>query len=341
MTAQDGARLVCWDFGGEGTPLFMVHGAGLHGRCWEPVAGPLRALGFRPLALDMRGHGASSRSPGGDYSWDLFALDVLETLVQLGLTDGAGAGGAGADGAGAGGAGAGGAGANGAGADGAGADGAGVDGAAVPGVVAVGHSAGGTALLLAEASRQGTFSKIWAWEPIISIPGRDDRARRGAELARRARQRRAEFASIDEARVHFQGRHMFAEFSPESLEAFLDGGLVPNDEGGYRLACDPEDEARVYERAAGHDAWEGLARVHCPTRLLGGELSPAVPPDELAQIAAQLPAPGPEGSGQGAAGSGQRAAGSGQREVVMPGLGHFGPFQRPADIADDIANWAA
>ena len=78
----------------------------------------------------------------------------------------------------------------------------------------------------------------------MSIPGSDDRARRGTELARRARQRRGEFASIDEARAHFQGRHMFAEFSPESLEAFLDGGLVPNDAGGYKLACEPEDEAR-------------------------------------------------------------------------------------------------
>jgi len=289
VTARDGARLACWDFGGEGRPLFMVHGTGLHGRCWAPVAGPLSTLGFRPLALDMRGHGASSRSPNGDYRWDLFALDVLDALAQLGLSDGAGDG-----------------------------------GAPLSGVVAIGHSAGGTALLLAESSRQGTFSRIWAWEPILSVPGSDDRAQRGAQLARRARQRRAQFASIDEARAHFQGRHMFAEFSPQSLEAFLDGGLVANDAGGYRLACDPEDEARIYEGAAAHNAWEGLSRVRCPTRLLGGRLSPAVPPDELATIAAQLHAQAPEGTATTA---------------VMPQLGHFGPFQQPGDIADDIANW--
>jgi pimeloyl-ACP methyl ester carboxylesterase len=292
VTARDGTRLVCWDFGGQGRPLLMVHGTGLHGRCWAPVAGALISVGFHPLALDMRGHGASGRSPDGAYNWDLFALDVLETLAQLGLADGAPA----------------------------------------PGVVGVGHSAGGSALLLAEASRQGSFSRIWAWEPIMSIPGSDDRARRGTELARRARQRRGEFASIDEARAHFQGRHMFAEFSPDSLEAFLDGGLVPNDAGGYKLACEPEVEARIYEGAASHDAWEGLSRAHCPTRLLGGELSPAVPPDELATIAAQLPARGPEGTGKAPEGAPARAA-------VMPGLGHFGPFQRPGDIAADIAKW--
>ena len=98
---------------------------------------------------------------------------------------------------------------------------------------------------------------------------------------------------------------MFAEFSPESLEAFLDGGLVPNDAGGYKLACDPEDEARIYEGAAAHDAWEGLARVRCPTRLLGGGLGPAVPPDELAMIAAQLQR-GPEGAGAATATERQR-----------------------------------
>jgi pimeloyl-ACP methyl ester carboxylesterase len=310
VTARDGARLVCWDFAGEGKPLFMVHGTGLHGRCWAPVAGRLSEVGFRPLALDMRGHGASSRSPNGDYSWDLFALDVVDTLAQLGMSDRPGVYGGDVDGA--------------------GVEAAGGEGGRLPGVVAIGHSAGGAALLLAEESRPGTFSRIWAWEPIMSIPGSDDRAQRGAELARRARQRRAEFASIDEARAHFQGRQMFAEFSPESFEAFLDGGLVPNDGGGYRLACDPEVEARIYEGAAAHSAWDGLGRVHCPTRLLGGELSPAVPPDELETIAGQLPGLGPEGKGLGPA-----------RAVVVPLLGHFGPFQRPAEIADDIANWAA
>jgi pimeloyl-ACP methyl ester carboxylesterase len=286
VTAHDGARLVCWDFAGQGKPLLMVHGTGLHGRCWAPVAAPLSAAGFRPLALDMRGHGSSSRSPEGGYSWDLFALDVLDTLAQLGLSDG---------------------------------------------VAAVGHSAGGAALLLAEESNPGTFSRIWAWEPIIGVPGSDERARRGAGLAGRARQRRAHFASVDEARAHFQGRHMFAEFSPEALEAFLDGGLVPDTEGRYRLACDPEDEARIYEGAAAHGAWGGLGDIHCPTRLLGGELSPAVQPDELATIAAQLGAPGRDRTG------GATAAAT---ATIIPMLGHFGPFQRPADIADDIANWA-
>ncbi len=87
VTTSDGVRLSCWDFAGTGTPLLMLHGVGLHGRCWAPVADLLVAGGSRPLALDMRGHGASGRSPDGRYGWELFAADVLAVLDGLGLTD--------------------------------------------------------------------------------------------------------------------------------------------------------------------------------------------------------------------------------------------------------------
>jgi pimeloyl-ACP methyl ester carboxylesterase len=48
-------------------------------------------------------------------------------------------------------------------------------------------------------------------------------------------------------------------------------------------------------------------------------------------VAGQLPALGLEAKALGP----ERA-----RPVVVPLLGHFGPFQRPAEIANDIANWA-
>jgi pimeloyl-ACP methyl ester carboxylesterase len=248
----------------------------------------------------MRGHGASGSLPSGSsedgpYGWERFGLDVLDTLAELGLT-------AGSD---------------------------------RSGVVGVGHSAGGSALFLAEELEPGSLSRIWAWEPIMNSPGRDERARRGAELAKRARQRRAEFSTIEEAREHFQGRGVFAEFSPEAFEAFLDGGLVPTGHGGYKLACDPEAEARMYEGAASHDAWGGLGRVLCPVRLVGGERSPAVPPDELAAIATQLPVPAPS---PGPVPTTEVPA---PATTVLPLLGHFGPFESPADIAADIAKWAS
>jgi pimeloyl-ACP methyl ester carboxylesterase len=271
--------LACWDLSRPrdvGEPLLMVHGTGLNGRSWAPVAAIMADAGFRPLGLDMRGHGCSGRSPTGDYPWSLFADDILAVVDELGL------------------------------------------GASAHGLVGVGHSAGASALLLAEGLRPGTFSRLWAWEPIMRTPGNNLLEVRGPRLAEQARRRRAHFPSAEEGRSHFRGRGMFAEFSPAALDAFSSGAFVADDGNGVRLACLPEDEARIYEGAGAQDAWDQLALVGCPVRVVGGELSPAVPPAELRQIAGQLP-------------RGETA--------VLAGLGHFGPFQDPSVVAADITLW--
>ena len=276
--------------------VLLAHGSGLNGCSWAPVGEHLSRGGFRPIAIDFRGHGASERSPDGDYDWELFASDVLAVVDQFGLAGGR------------------------------------VPAAGHPaGALAAGHSAGATALLLAEARRPGTFASLWAWEPIMSVPPGQVRVERSAELASRARRRRSHFGSLDEARSHYAGRGIFADFDPAAFEAFLGAALVPaagtagpgsgagSSPAGYVLACDPEDEARIYEASGTHDAWRALGAVCCPVRVLGGALSPAVPPGDVGAIAGQLPA------GQA---------------VIVPGLGHFGPFQAPAAIARDILGWA-
>lgn len=186
------------------------------------------------------------------------------------------------------------------------------------GALGAGHSAGASALLLAEQARPGTLRALWAWEPIMAVPGNNLREVRGPELAARARKRRRQFASLDEARGHFAGRGLFSDFSPEALEGYLQGGLRQGDDGQMVLSCRPEDEAAIYEGGGAHDAWAALGRLQCPLRLLGGEASPAVPPPELARIQAEVP---------------------GSEVRVYPGLAHFGPFQQPAVAADDILAW--
>ncbi|MEQ1947057.1 MAG: alpha/beta hydrolase [Bryobacteraceae bacterium] len=74
-------KLQFWDWGADGKPpLLLVHGGLDHARSWDWVARALRD-DFHVYALDLRGHGNSSWSPGALYS-------VLEHVLDLsGLAD--------------------------------------------------------------------------------------------------------------------------------------------------------------------------------------------------------------------------------------------------------------
>ncbi len=84
VTGDGGIELATWDLGGEGPPLLLVHGTGFCARVWEPLAGPLRAAGWRVWAVDQRGHGRSGHAPGGDYrDWDHLAIDLAAVADAL------------------------------------------------------------------------------------------------------------------------------------------------------------------------------------------------------------------------------------------------------------------
>jgi pimeloyl-ACP methyl ester carboxylesterase len=63
----------------DGVPIVLVHGATVP--CWEfdRLVPLLLHAGFQTLRLDLYGHGASDR-PGGDYSFDRFTRQVIETI---------------------------------------------------------------------------------------------------------------------------------------------------------------------------------------------------------------------------------------------------------------------
>jgi pimeloyl-ACP methyl ester carboxylesterase len=91
LQAPDGTELAVHDLGGDGPPLVLCHGTGLHGRVWRPVADHL-ADRFRVWAFDFRLHGASASPPRDGLRWDDFAVDVLAVVDGLGLDRPAGAG---------------------------------------------------------------------------------------------------------------------------------------------------------------------------------------------------------------------------------------------------------
>ncbi len=73
------------DFG-KGRPVVLIHGWPLSSRTWEPQITELVNAGFRVIAYDRRGFGASSQ-PWTGYDYDTLAQDLHELLTELTLQD--------------------------------------------------------------------------------------------------------------------------------------------------------------------------------------------------------------------------------------------------------------
>lgn len=155
----------------------------------------------------------------------------------------------------------------------------------------VGHSCGGALLLLAELRRPGTFSAIWAYEPIVFPIDEPMTAptETGNMLSAGARRRRAVFASRDEARENYSAKPPLAWLDPRVLEGYIECGFRDLPDGTVTLACEPEHEARTYEMGGTHGAYPRLPEVKCPVALVCGETTNSIGPDSLQLLAARLP----------------------------------------------------
>lgn len=90
----DGRLLACWDWPGDGPPIVLLHGIGLHGRTWDQVVRALPASA-RVLAFDLRGHGRSPAGPppaDGHVWWSDLGEDVAQALRRLDLAPAIGVG---------------------------------------------------------------------------------------------------------------------------------------------------------------------------------------------------------------------------------------------------------
>lgn len=84
-------QTIAWVEGGQGRPVLMLHGfLASSERNWiaPGIAGALAAAGFRVIAPDLRGHGASA-APTGLAHWpaDVLVDDQLALIAHLGLGD--------------------------------------------------------------------------------------------------------------------------------------------------------------------------------------------------------------------------------------------------------------
>jgi 3-oxoadipate enol-lactonase len=67
---------------GSGTPMLLIHGFPLNRQMWQPQLQPLADAGYRVIAPDLRGFGASEATDTG-YSMDGFADDMVALMDAL------------------------------------------------------------------------------------------------------------------------------------------------------------------------------------------------------------------------------------------------------------------
>jgi len=68
----------------ENPPLLLIHGGRDHARNWDWVARALRDE-YHVIAPDLRGHGDSAWSVGGQYTLPEYVLDISQLIDVLGL----------------------------------------------------------------------------------------------------------------------------------------------------------------------------------------------------------------------------------------------------------------
>ena len=177
----------------------------------------------------------------------------------------------------------------------------------------VGHSAGATALVLAQLDGLASFDRLWLYEPVIFPTGWGEV---GANpLAASARRRRATFESSAAARSNFASKPPMSNFDPTVLDDYLAGGLRALSDHTVTLACDPEREAMTYDNGPLHDAYSRLAELRVPVALVRGSRSETMW-QAVTEMQARL-----------------------LQQVSLqdfPGSGHFGPMEQPQRIAESI-----
>lgn len=192
-----------------------------------------------------------------------------------------------------------------------------VDELGVDGAIGLGHSAGATALVFAETSRPGTFSRLALMDPTMIPPEfRPAAASPGGfnPMSEQARRRRAVWDSPDDLLERLRTGTPLSSWREDFLHAYVVYGTKPRQDGSVELKCPPEIEALVYAAAPAHNAWERLSELGCPTLIVTGERSPMWGNGRGAQAAAQLP-------------NGRWASVEG---------GHFFPMERPDETCDLI-----
>ncbi len=196
-------------------------------------------------------------------------------------------------------------------------------------VIAIGHSFGGIASLLAVLKDPSRFKALILLDPTILSAEICEQMRAAQAwgtadqhpLAQLALRRRAHFASVENAYERFRGKRLFADWPDEAVRLYAQHGTQPCADGDGRcLTWSPAWEA-FYFMTGYVDIWQDvprLADVDVPMLFLAGAESDTYLPASAAKVRDLVP---------------------NATHMSIAGYGHLFPQAAPEQTASVIQTW--
>ena len=185
--------------------------------------------------------------------------------------------------------------------------------------VAIGHSSGGHATVLAAALAPDAFGRLLVIDPTIFPPEWYKQPALDASFTLR---RKNHWHSVKEMVERFRNRPPFASWNPEVLRDYCEFGLLPGAHG-LVLACPPPVEASIYaeSNAPESDIYPEIATVAQPVTIMraGTERRPGVFELGASPTAADLASKFRHG-----------------RDLVLPGQSHYIPMEVPERVVEEL-----
>jgi len=177
-----------------------------------------------------------------------------------------------------------------------------------------GHSMGGAVAMLVELRQPGTLRSAYLYEPII-VPTDGLLDGDNNTMAETARRRRPSFPSKADALLRYASRPPLNGLQAAALYAYVEHGFREEADGTASLKCLPADEGATFA-ATGKATVDLVAKVQTPVVVAVGKDEGSWSPSMFGPaIVDAMP------------------------NAVLerhPKLGHFGPLQDPAAIAEAI-----
>ncbi len=268
------------EFGGRGKPLHIAVANGFAPDTYLPMLASLSQR-FRMISLPPRPLWENPPPPESIRTWGDLADDLLVGLRDHDLRD----------------------------------------------VVAVGHSLGALTSLIAASRDASRFRALVLLDPTL-LPRRITFASQVMRwlgqshripLAKQALNRKARFATLDEAFAYWRPKRLFSDWSDAALRVYTESALRPATEGGYTLRWLPAWEARIF--SSPHPISARIlvqAGSKLPILTIRGGTSTTLTPTAAARLRAALPE---------------------MAYAEIAGHGHLFPQSAPEAAGQIIAEW--